>query len=200
MNRKRVLGLMLVCLFAARETFADTLVLRDGTRLKGAIANQEQLKSHPELQETISIVTDDTRELRRFAAGEVAYMVFEGPNGVQVIDPTTVRVPAPLTPADGTRTFYRKTGRALNCVLGGIAVGTVGALVKFGRTTGYATEDEYNGVNYAMMAAGGALIGVGLFLLGDTAPEASAVESGPNVSLAVDRGSMEVGAGWRLAF
>lgn len=185
---RRVVACVAALLLFIQPAAADVLVLLDGQRHVGVIANRDAVRETPHRQSRIAILISDSDELLRFQTAEIDHIVFEEDGESYVIDMTEQPPPTKYTtPPRPVQTADTDTGVAL--MLSGAAIGLLGALVKFGDEKATITEssidyDEksYNGLNYAMMGLGGVM-----FILGASTslgPASADSDAGVEPSLA----------------
>lgn len=201
-------AVILIGLIFADVALADTIALRSGIKYEGSIANREQLRSQPQLQETIAILTNESPVLVRIPAMEIEYVVLEDSLGRQVIDLSGLQAVAKPIPAIAqSAPDQNKTG-AINLMIGGALMGGVGALVKLGGpkvtvTESHISADEksYNTGNYAMMAGGAAVFLIGVAMLnGGSSTPADSPHGGLTLSTPGDESGICLSAGWGLSF
>jgi len=166
---KSLLVLMMIVMVLANSVLADTVVLRSGERYDGILANRDQVRTHPTQQAWVSLLVQESGELRRVAIGEIDYIILEDDGKQQVIDFNALG----FRPASGsTRRQISQRGSTTNgiaLVVFGIGVGAAGALVKLGEPKATVTEHSidveehsYSAANYGMMAVGAVLVVVGV--------------------------------------
>jgi len=98
MRIKSLISCWLALVMLAQSVFADVVVLRNGDRYTGTLANREQVRANPRAADTIAILPSDSEELQRFPVGEIAYLILEDSDRQEVLDllgsPTGGAIPA----------------------------------------------------------------------------------------------------------
>ena len=159
-SRSSVVGLLL-CFAIATSSQADSVVLRSGEDYTGVLLNREALRRNPGAQSRISIYLEDSAKLLQFSPAQIHHLVFED-DGVQEVVSLSVVEPEP------SRLGTRSSTSLMLC---GFGASVFGALVKFGGEKVTVTEDSviyeeksYNAANYVFMAAGGAMVVLGIVM------------------------------------
>ena len=189
-------ALLACCLFTAQVVRADVIVLRTGERMQGTIANRVQLAAAPETFSQVALLGDagdPDRDLHRFHALSIDFVILEDESGDTVIDFMELYAHEPLR-ALPDEAENRKNQKSQGVVLMtlGLAIGITGALFPFGEPKGsvYTTvypgragtgNDTYNGANYAMMIGGGVLTLAGIATM--VSPPSTEPKRGWNMSL-----------------
>jgi hypothetical protein len=169
-----VLGVALI----AHVASADVVVLKDGTRHQGVVANRHLLEVQPGAFDVVSLLSGDD-DLKRFQVSAIDYVVLEAESGDKVVDFSQLAQfdRRPIA-HQFERDHSRKRQMGTLMVGFGAAALIVGTLVKFGGPKATVTDsridvddDSYNAMNYALMIAGGILVVGGVFTLADTDDE-----------------------------
>jgi hypothetical protein len=190
-------GRSLICsclafLLLAQSAAADVVVLKSGEKIAGTLANREALRSDLGAVHTVSILTRDSQDLRRFPRGDVRYLILEDPGTQEVIDFTTPSAREPQTASRGSISSRDAAPGIVLTVLGLNMVG-VGVIHKFGGPKCTVTEssldcekDSYDWTNYTLIGGGALLAIIGIVESTPTRGGSTAVPppaSGPTVSL-----------------
>ena len=198
-----VLGLLLL----GQPAAADVLALKTGVKHNGTIANREELRSRPSEAQAVGLLREDSGELLRFAVDDVDYVVLQEQDRQVVIDFSSLTRGRPQPAAVALLPQDSPSSGAAGYILGGLALGALGALVKFGGAKATITEssisaDEksYNGVNYALMGLGGVLVLVGLAKDSSTPPAAVGALQGCGLLIAAAGSEHSAALGVRVAF
>jgi hypothetical protein len=158
-------------------SFADVLVLRNGGRIEGTLANREVVAGDPFAFSYISFLllpANRTPELLSFDVAEVDYVLLDTEGGSRVID---FRAPPSFPRAEpqaksSTDSYSRNRTRGIALIGLGFGLAAVSFVIPFGsedrEESGYgwiADGRNYNEVNYALLIAGGLSILTGLTLI-----------------------------------
>jgi hypothetical protein len=159
---------------------ADVLVLRNGGRIEGTLANREVVAGDPAAFSYVSFLllpADRAPELLSFAVSEVEYIVLDGDEATRVIDFQMHRSfpEPPLRSARTEEMRRRDQRRGLALIVLGLGVGIYAAVHPFEENYqtssypgGYArvnTGNTYNTANYVLMGVGAFGIVAGATLL-----------------------------------
>jgi hypothetical protein len=207
---ERLMCAVMALVLLAGPVLADVIVLKDGERFTGTIANREQVRADPGASPTISILLSDSNELQRFRLGDVDYLILDDPTGQQVVDLSSARASdLPAAPATMARLNRQKYGGLL--MFAGVLAGGVGLVHKFGGPKCELTNESVNcddhsfdGTNYALMAGGGLLVVLGIVEMasGSESPRVGLSPKAKGLGLLVRAGprSTEVGVSYALRF
>jgi hypothetical protein len=151
--------LAILLLLIPHLLFADVIVRIDGTKVRGTVANREDVAQNRQAISYVAIVPDGSDELLRIAVEEISYVILEH-NGDRVVvefGPTAGGVNI-LQNKSRKDLSLKGSGIVLMCLGGGVL--TVGGLVKLGeRDVG--DKKTFNAVNYVLLAGGAILLIVG---------------------------------------
>jgi len=159
-----------ISLLLTECALADVVVLRDGRRLEGTLANRDVVQHEPAAFHYISFLVDSqsgSPSLQSYPVAEVEYVLLQDGDAVAVIDFHQAALQG--KPMDyGTITRKKKhdiEGALL--IIGGLTVGIIGAAVPFGDDevrfshSGTRVGETYNALNYSMMVGGAVLVMIG---------------------------------------
>jgi len=167
---------VLLLIFDVAISMADSIVLKDGTKLVGTVANAGLIESGRIYSSTISILVGE--DLQRVPVTEIDYITIGEGADLVVVDPSqsssTPPPPSQLSPATQrvpSMSDYDKRMKRLNedrkagiiLTVVGVAAAVVGIAVPFGGeqltvTSNNINYDEtsMNALNYAMIIGGSA--------------------------------------------
>lgn len=184
MSPHKVISLCLLLCLLPQVALGDRIVLRNGQKIDGTIANRDEIERDLSGQDVIAILVEDSlgaSELRRVQLFEIEYLVLEDAQGKRVLDVASLvhktSPEASVTQQDLGRGWVgrdwgRRRDTGMMLMVGGGFLGGVGALVKFGPEKVEITESDvkyhektYNAANYILMGAGALLAVVGISLI-----------------------------------
>ena len=163
---RRVITLVLVLgQLTVVPATADTVVLLNGERHDGSVANRDLVAADPVSCSVVSILLPGESELLRFRIEEIDHIVLEDGIASHVIDFADIRTSSVQSGnAQYESAAERSYGAVTWIVVGGLLGGT-GALVRFGEeevTRPGVIERTYTPLNYIMMGGGALLVVVGI--------------------------------------
>jgi hypothetical protein len=169
-NRRILLGLVLIVCsaFVPQMALADVLVLRNGTRIEGKIANRVQLVKTPWAFEFVSILSGDDGAIRRVPAEELSYAIIVDRGDSVVVDFMLAKAMSTDGRNHPRRGMAKGVENGLALAGFGTALLVLGVVVRFGPKELKVTENSieykktYSGLNYGFMAGGGVLMAAGL--------------------------------------
>lgn len=158
--------LAILLLLIPHLLFADVIVRIDGTKVRGTIANREDVAQNRFALRYVAIVPVDSDELLRIAVTEISYVILED-NGDRIVvefGPTTGRADSPKRQSRN----LKRNGIGLMFLGSGVL--TVGGLVKLGeRDVG--DKKTFNELNYVLLAGGAILLIVGGVMVSADKPD-----------------------------
>jgi len=200
-------ALLACCLFTAQAVRADVIVLRNGERLHGTIANRALLTTQPETFTQVALLDASgggEPQLHRFHVMSIDYIILEDQGGETVLDLAEIvwqgSAGSKRTPPDASG-----QRRAQGSVLIGLGLAMVlaGAIIPFGdeNTPSYvnfggSSRETYTSGNYALMIGGGVLT------LGGIAMVASSPREKPrsNWNLSLQPSAQTVSLAYRMGY
>jgi hypothetical protein len=152
MNRFRQIALVVASLMVPAQSFADRVVLRDASQVKGIVANREAFRAAKGAVDVVSLLPDsgDSDGIRRIARADIEYVILEeADGGRQVFDMSLA--PKAETPKS-VPNRERESGNG-----GGIALAVMGATAAIAGTVSESTD----GKTRATLILGGTFLFVG---------------------------------------
>jgi hypothetical protein len=170
MNLKVAASCCVALLLAAQPVLADVVVLKDGTKHAGTLANREDLRFAGRAGRPVSILLSGTGELMRIQARQIEYVVVQDVSGEQVVDFSALRAARPE--GEGGR---MSGGSAFGSALAQLGIGTLtlvgGILLETdSRQASLLGSRTFGALNLLM-------VGVGAFLMGSGAVSLAAAEN-----------------------
>jgi hypothetical protein len=207
---KRVIVLAMLFHLLGGQALADVVVLRDGKRHVGAVANREELRARPSVYSRISILLEESGELMRIDVNRVEYVILEDDGRKEVIDFYTASPSEEANPPEVHSepiVLHSSAGTSTVLMMTGAAVASVGALIKFGeervtissQDVDY-SDETYNALNYVMIVGGAALIMAGILVRTSEARYASFQARGAVLDFPVDKRGFGVKVGYSYSF
>ena len=170
--RRYICIVLLVTMLIPLPAQGDVVVLRDGRKLVGVVANRDGLREEASARSHIAILEDESGDLTRLAPDKIDYIILEDDGDQYVVELTDSQGPAKSTAAPDIPRVFPDSGSGSPktfLIVAGLAIGGVGAAVKFGGPKATITEesvdvdeDSYNTANYIMMIGGAAMVVLGL--------------------------------------
>jgi len=192
--RRSVATALMVCLLV-HPAFCDEIVLLNGERVSGDIADREGVAANPLDRDLISILDEDrsiAEDLKRYPLFEIDYIVLEDESGRRVLDiagskAETKTQPIGPAPTRGTRDRDRE-GEGIALTILGLGCAGLGALVKFGDEKLTVTEHDidydeksYNATNYVLIVGGGTIALAGIIILAG-----NSTDSGSTIGMSIN--------------
>ena len=168
MFRRATALIAVVCLLTVVPASADVVVLRNGERHEGTVANREQVRQDPAGRSLVALLLPGGDELIRFATEDINHVIIEDGGNSCVLDFMGVDLEILEERGRAMRVQLSPRPSGIPIIVGGLLVGGVGALVKLGEEELRVTEDSaelrptYNAFNYTMIIGGTGMVVVGI--------------------------------------
>lgn len=190
--------------------FADMIMLRDGQRHLGVVANREDVRAHPEEHLYVSILPKDSTEPLRFPVEDIEFVVFQDGEDQQIIDFKALTARADMAQKRATVAGVAgvdSKGGGFGIIAAGLAAAGIGIFVKFGEeqtASGSSSfgrsEKSYNAVNYALIGLGAMLVAVGTARQWGSTKWLSHDADGLMIGCKANQGERRVAVGYRVTF
>jgi len=168
---RRLLISLIALHLLVHPAFADIVMLRDGQRHVGVVANRGDVRAHPQEHLYVSILPKDSTEPLRFPLEDIEYVVFQDGEDQQIVDFKALTARSDLAHKRATVAGVAGVdtkGGGFGIIAAGLAAAGIGIFVKFGEeqaTSGSSSfgrsEKSYNALNYALMGLGAMLVALG---------------------------------------